>query len=263
MYDRTMTNLGRFPFGAPVLPCGDQRPEPCDAFVLGAYPSAVHVRWVPPRASGCRPISALAVDNEPMVFWDGSDADERVKTWAEEYFDPARGEVSTARLNGPSGSWLCSNILGPLGAAGVHSHFVTDCLTTYRLSTGAAARLYETYEPMAKDTSGLRSADLQPHPSEAQIVREALETQGERLSGQIAAARPTVIVTLGNAASRVLTSLAGSAGPGKLTHDGCGMASTVTVGGIKLSWIALVHPATPAVWQARHQAWLSSRGFSF
>jgi len=140
---------------------------------------------------------------------------------------------------------------------------VTDCLTTSRLSTGAATRLRDTYEPMAKSTSGFPSADLQPHPSEAQIVREALETQGERLSGQIATARPKVIVTLGNAASRVLNSLAGAAGPGKLIQDGYGRASTVTVGGIELSWIALVHPATPAAWQARHQDWLSSGGFTF
>lgn len=258
-----MTDLGRFPFGAPVQPCGDRQPDPCDAVVLGAYPSAVHVRWAPPRASGFRPISALAVDNEPTVFWDGADADDRVNAWKEQYFDPAWGDVSTARLNGPSGSWLRSNILDPLSAAGAENQFVTDCLTTYRLSTGAAARLNDTYEPMAKDTLGLGSADLQPHPSETQIVREALETQRERLNGQIAAARPSVVVTLGNAASRVISNLAGVAGPGTLTQDGYGMPSTVTVSGIELSWVALVHPATPAVWQGRHQAWLSSRGFTF
>jgi hypothetical protein len=89
---------------------------------------------------------------------------------------------------------LRSNVLDPLRAAGAGSQFVTDCLTTYRLSTGAAARLDDTYELMAKDTSGLRSADLQPHPSEAQIVREALEIQAERLNTQIEAARPKVIV---------------------------------------------------------------------
>ncbi|WP_183098721.1 uracil-DNA glycosylase family protein [Nocardioides pelophilus] len=258
-----MTDLGTFPFGAPVQHCGDRQPDPCDAFVLGAYPSAIHVRWVPPRSSGLGPVSALAVDNEPAVFWDGSDADERVKTWEDQYFDPAWGKVSTARLNGPSGAWLSSNILDPLTAAGAGSHFVTDCLTTYRLSTGAAARLNDTYEPMAKKTSGLRNADLKPHPGEAQIVREALESQRERLNRQIAAARPRVIVTLGNAASRVIASFAGAAVSGKLTQDGYGRPSIVTLAGIELSWIALVHPATPTVWQRRHQAWLSGQGFTF
>jgi uracil-DNA glycosylase len=257
-----MKHLGRFPFGAPVQPCGDQRPDPCDAVVLGAYPSAVHVRWVPPRSSGLRP-SALAIDNEPTVFWDGADADEHVETWRNQYFQPAWGEVSTARLNGPSGSWLRSNILDPLRAAGAESQFITDCLTTYRLSTGASTRLSDTYEPMARKTADLESADLQPHPSEAQIVREALSTQRERLTGQIAAARPRVIVTLGSAASRVISSLAGVPGSATLKADSYGAASSISIAGIDLSWVALVHPATPPVWQERHQAWLSADGLAF
>jgi uracil-DNA glycosylase len=263
MYDRTMTDLGRFPFGAPVRPCGDRQPSPSDAFVLGAYPSAVHVRWAPPPSTRLRPIAALAVDNEPTVFWDGGDAEDRVEAWRDQYFDPAWGEVSTARLNGPSGSWLRSNILEPLTDAGAANQFVTDCLTTYRLSTGAATRLDDTYEALATKSSDLPSADLQPHPSESQIVREALETQAERLRYQIEAARPHVIVTLGNAAARVVASLAGAAGPGKLVEDGYGRPSTVSISGVELSWIALVHPATPAVWQERHQAWLANDGFTF
>ena len=261
MYDRTMTDLGRFPFGAPVEPCGDGRPDPVDALVLGAYPSAVHVRWVPPRSSGHRPISALAVDNEPAVFWDGSDADERVDAWRAKYFDPDWGEVNTAALNGPSGTWLSSNILDPLRAAGAHSHFITDCLTTYRLSSGASARLNDTYEPMARKTSGLTSANLLPHPSEAQIVRESLEYQSERLTAQIAAARPRMMVTLGNAASRVIASLGQTGRTGKLSQDGYGLPSTVDISGTQFAWIALVHPATPAVWQERHREWLAGDAF--
>lgn len=263
MYDRTMTDLGRFPFGAPLEPCGDGRPEPCDALVLGAYPSAVHVRWVPPRSSGLRPISAIAVDNEPTVFWDGSDADQRVDAWRARYFDPSWGEVTTATLNGPSGSWLSANILDPLLSAGADSHFITDCLTTYRLSDGASSRLNDTYEPMVRTTSGLPAANLLPHPTEAQIVREALNQQSERLTGQIAAARPRVVVTLGNAASRVVANLSQTGQTGKLARDGYGEPSTVSISGTEFIWIALVHPATPAVWQARHQEWLVGGAFRF
>lgn len=257
-----MTSLGRFPFGAPVLPCGDELPERCDVVVLGAYPSAIHVRWVPPLATGLKPISALAVDNEPSVFWDGSDADERVHAWKKRYFDPTWGDVTAARLNGPSGSWLRSNVLDPLSNAGAASAFVTDCLTTYRLSTGAAARLGDTYERMAEETAGLESADLERHPSEAQIVREALQIQAERLRGQVAAARPKMIVTLGNAASRVVNILSGASGKGTLVPDVYGVPSKVAVSGVQTSWVALVHPATPPVWQARHQDWLADKGFA-
>jgi hypothetical protein len=49
-------------------------------FVLGAYPSALHVRWTPSGA-GHKPVQALAVDNEPWPFWDGDDERERVATW--------------------------------------------------------------------------------------------------------------------------------------------------------------------------------------
>jgi len=205
----------------------------------------------------------LAVDNEPTVFWNGSDADQRVDAWQAKYFDPSWGEVSTATLNGPSGSWLRSNILDPLRAAGAVSHFITDCLTTYRLSSGASARLIDTYEPMVRQTSGLPSANLLPHPIEAQIVREALKYQAERLTAQIAAARPRVVVTLGNAASRVIAGLSQTGGTGKLTQDGYGEPSTLYISGAQSVWIALVHPATPAVWQARHQEWLAGKGFQF
>lgn len=258
-----MTESGQFPFGAPVRPCGDGQPEPTDAFVLGAYPSAIHVRWVPPRASGRRPISALAVDNEPTVFWDGTDADQRVDVWRKKYFDPSWGEVSTARLNGPSGSWLRSNILDPLRAAGADSHFITDCLTTYRLSGGALARLNDTYEPFARETRGLPSADLLSHPSEAQIVREALKCQSERLTEQIAAARPRVLVTLGNAASRVIASLGQTGKTGKIAAEKYGEPSNADIAGAQLTWIALVHPATPAVWQERHREWIAGTPFRF
>jgi hypothetical protein len=37
--------------------------------LLGAYPSALHVRWVPPPQLGIDPVAALAVDKEPSVFW--------------------------------------------------------------------------------------------------------------------------------------------------------------------------------------------------
>ncbi len=258
-----MTGLGRFPFGAPVQPCGDALPGPCDAVVLGAYPSAVHVRWVPPRSSGLRPISALAVDNEPTVFWDGSDADQRVERWRAKYLDPNWGEVSTATLNGPSGSWLTSNILDPLRDAGAGSTFITDCLTTYRLSGGAAARLRDTYDPMVKVTSGLPAASLRAHPSESQIVREALDQQSERIRGQIAAARPQLLVSLGNAASRVVAALSESDKSGKLEPDDYGRPRPVSISGTDVIWIALVHPATPAVWQERHRQWLVEGAFRF
>ena len=228
---------------------------------MGAYPSAIHVRWVPPKWTGFKPISAIAVENEPTVFWEGADADERVRVWKERYFEPAWGEVTPAKLNGPSGTWLTANVRGPLREAGAGRHFVTDCLTTYRLSTGAASRLADTYELFVRQSVGLESADLQGHPTEAQIVREALQFHAPRITKQIEAARPGVVVTLGNAASRVTHALGDTEGSATLRPDVYGDAFEITLSGRRLRWVALVHPATPQVWQERHQTWLNNGGF--
>jgi uracil-DNA glycosylase len=143
----------------------------------------------------------------------------------------------------------------------VKSRFVTDCLTTYRLSVGAANRISDTYQPFAQATPRLEPADLAPHPGESHIVQEALSTQTGRLTNQLSSAQPKILVTLGNAASRIVTALAGLTGSGKLTTDAYATPQEVKIGGTSCTWIAAVHPATPAVWQSRHAAWLANGGF--
>ena len=68
-----------FPFGAPVKSVGTSQPDrEFSAFVLGAYPSALHVSW---RAPNGQRVSALPVDNEPYPFWDGADNDALFEHW--------------------------------------------------------------------------------------------------------------------------------------------------------------------------------------
>ena len=71
--------------------------------------------WGPTRSSGScsldpaatrrvsRAIAALAVDNEPTVFWDGSDADSRARAWKDQYFDPAMGRGENRETQWPFG----------------------------------------------------------------------------------------------------------------------------------------------------------------
>lgn len=257
-----MAEPGTFPFGASLEACGATTPEPVDAFVLGAYPSGLHVQWTPPPDTGLRPVRALAVDNEPEVFWDGADAAARVKAWEAEQFDPAWGEIRPATLNGPSGRWLYEHVLDPMKAAGVDSHFITDCLTTYRLSTGAAARIDDTYRPFAETQPDLPPVSLPPHPTENKIVTETLASEATRLMRQLEAARPRLVLTLGNAAARVLAALAGSDQPGQLRAGKYGTAQDVLLGKHNVRWLAMVHPATPPKWQDRHREWLSDGGFA-
>ncbi|MFM2183140.1 MAG: hypothetical protein RJB61_1434 [Actinomycetota bacterium] len=71
-----------FPFGDKALPRAPRRSEGTTlAYVLGVYPSALHIRWRLPssRPEGLRgDVTALAVADEPIVFWDGSGAERLV-----------------------------------------------------------------------------------------------------------------------------------------------------------------------------------------
>lgn len=114
------------------------------------------------------------------------------------------------------------------------------------------------YGPVA-ERLGLPAAELLPHPSENQIVHEAVTHHLSRLRSELAIAKPDVVVTLGNAALRVVSALA-DVRPTilKLSVEGYGVASSFTVGGVRMSWLPLAHPAAPPAYQAAHAAWRPS-----
>ena len=71
-----------FPFGRPATRRPPRRPDvPADLLVLGVYPSALHVRW---RRPDGLTIGALAIDDEPEVFWNGADAALHIERWRSE-----------------------------------------------------------------------------------------------------------------------------------------------------------------------------------
>jgi uracil-DNA glycosylase len=155
-------------------------------------------------------------------------------------------------------------VLTPLGAARSDA-WITDCLDTYRGSEGGAKRIVDTYAPFAKGT-GLPPATFLPHPSENDIVREALRDHRDRLVAELEAARADIIVTLGNAALRVLRELvalaASEATGSRLRPDPehYGKARTVRIGGRSSRWIPLAHPAAPSSFQRAHERWMSDPG---
>jgi uracil-DNA glycosylase len=247
---------GTFPFGAPVRPCGVDLPTGAKAvLILGAYPSAFHVRWVPPEP--WKPITALPVDNEPTPFWDGdaSDAERLFKDWKAEHFRDGWGSVSPAQLNGSSGAKLEELWLAPLGYSRDDAAIV-DCLPLSRASVGVRKRQSDTYDPFARQ-AGAPTATLQEHPSESEIVREALSSQAERLIAQIEAARPELIVTLGNAGARVVAALDGQEeGTAVLDSSSYGRPRSLDRLG-SARWQALIHPAAPVSWRTRHKEWMA------
>jgi hypothetical protein len=251
-----------FPFGRPVRPCKPSASDPRPVFILGAYPSALHVEWKPPK--GYSRIRAVAVDNEPEPFWKGDDQDDRIAKWKRAVkFDPATmGDILPAgTLNGSSGRWVDENILAPLGIAR-GSAWITDALDIYRCSTALAARLADTYDEFAA-RAGLEAARLQVHPSEREIIEESLRGHRRRLLAELETCRPERIVTLGNAALAVIRELlpreAGADVKRLSATDGYGKPVLLRLGTRKVELLPLAHPAAPPSYRKAHARWCAGK----
>jgi hypothetical protein len=163
-----------------------------------------------------------------------------------------------SHLNGPSGLWAEERILRPLGVARADA-WITDCLNTYRASGKMRAAVEHVYQLFAR-AHALPPAELTPHPSEAQIVSEGIAQNLARLRRELTAAAPDVLVTLGNAALRVLRELPGdAAAPTKLTVADYGIVLSANLNGHGMSWLPLAHPAAPGPYQVAHESWLARR----
>ena len=256
-----------FPFGQPVLPRPPSATGSRTVFVLGAYPSGFHVAWWLPGHED-RPTpdaKALIVDNEPEVFWDGHGAADLLEQWRREvrFADHSWGRVALPETgnNGPSGQWLRDKILVPLG----HSRtdcWITDCLDAARLNAGQQRRISETYLPMI-GRLGLPTPNMDSTPTgESSIVREARQGHLERLARELDRARPEVIITLGNAALRVLRLLveidSGDPGPA-LAETSYGAQVQARLGARPVRWLPLVHPRSGEripKWRQIHMRWV-------
>jgi uracil-DNA glycosylase len=107
-----MASIGTFPFGQPVQEIVQTDCTPKNVFILGVYSSAVHARWI--NSGGKTVINALAVANEPYIFWRGENAEYII----EKIVVPDElGKLIPPQqeFNGPSGIALDNLILNPLG----------------------------------------------------------------------------------------------------------------------------------------------------
>jgi len=243
----------RYLFGSPAAHRPPTARQRCHTLVLGAYPSALYVRWMPLRLS---PITAVAIADEPEPFWDGHDEETQVLRWRHSIdWDLSWGEVRPAgRLNGSSGAWLNRNVLAPLELPR-HGVWITDCIDVYHESKSAKARLDSPQFRRLISRGRIPDRQLPPHPTEAQIVKCA---QLQRLSDELRDCHPTRVITLGNAALRVFNALLER--PMSMTKLSPGRSygnslSTRTAHGLLVEWIPLAHPAAPAPYQEAHRRW--------
>jgi hypothetical protein len=220
----------------------------------------MHARWVPPEDSGFRQVKALPVADEPSPFWNGADSAARVQAWiAAQNFDPAtHGTFAPApKFNGTPGQWVDTNVVAALASTRADT-WITDCLDTYRLSNGARKALDDTYDS-ARARYGWPAWHLRGHPSEDEVARESLSWHKDRLRAELAACQPELVVSLGNAALRVMGALL-SAGPDRLEVTGYGARLNVGLGGRAIEWLPLAHPAAPQRYQEAHQGWMARAG---
>jgi len=272
---------GYFPFGRPNTDRPMRRPdEQPAALVVGVYPSAFHVTWSPPAAllaqapEGAQyPISSLAVDVEPMVFWDGEDpSPEAVLTqWKLDVgFDPERhGDVHVG-TNGPSGASLATTVLEPLGLAPESVAF-TDAIPWYvvkgsrRGSQGAAIR--DRFNPLA-EAMEVVPGDLPARPSKAGLVD--LASTGERrhsLRAEILLAEAPLIITLGQEALDAVREVADRAAGMQidLAPKHYGTRGLLSIDDITFDVLPLVHPGfarqtTNEKWRVALDAWMAEPG---
>ncbi|MFI5298064.1 MAG: hypothetical protein ACHREM_08195 [Polyangiales bacterium] len=242
---------------------------------MGAYESALHVRWFPPpqfRAGlSAAFIQAIPVAREPTPFWIGDDAAAHFARWRAEagavdtwgYFESA-----PASNNGSSGRWVRDNVFRVLRTQDetLSDWYFTDCLDYYCMSDGdLSRRLSSNYGPFADDRR-LHREVLPPHPSEEEIVALVDADRLKQLRAQLDAVRPEVVVTLGNAALYVLHRLTdglSKAGPRRLSPErDYGRPLRVSIGDRAVDWFPLVHPGVvrfKANYRSAHNDWLHAR----
>jgi hypothetical protein len=199
-------------------------------------------------------VRALAVDNEPVPFWDGSDEEARVDAWRNASWHAEWGTADPVRAyNGSSGLSLVTQVLDPLDIDAAET-WCTDCLDRYHLSDGMAKVTGEIYEPFAA-SADLPPVDLPPHPDSRAIVAGA---QRERLQDELRVADPAILITLGEAAFAVLRSLLQIEEPDRLhADDRYGAPVDVRLAGNDVIWYPLIHPGLrKEPWRPAHDAWV-------
>lgn len=226
------------------------------AVIVGVYPSAFHVAWSPPARLDPRPIgqqkrafiSSLAVDVEPVVFWDGKDPSpgDLLETWklAAGFEGGRHGSVSLGN-NGPSGAGLLTNSLEPLRLLPEEVAF-TDAVPWFFVKHGPnsqGAAITERFQPIASQL-GLDGGLLPERPTARRLVELARDGRPTPLADEIVGAGAPLVITLGQEALDAVRSVADRCDgvQQKLAIDGYGRRGTVTLGAATMQLLPLVHP---------------------
>jgi hypothetical protein len=248
---------------------------PVKAIVVGVYPSAFHVAWSPPArldpretSTRRRPyIASLAVDVEPVVFWDGLDPSPTalLEQWKTDIgFDDARHGSVSIGTNGPSGAGLARDVLRPLGFA-AHEVAFTDAVPWFFVKFGRGSQgeaIRDRFGPVAEALQ-LHPGLLPKRPSTRQLVAlAASDPRRESLRGEITTAGTSLVITLGQEALDAVREVADECVgvQERLTTGGYGQEGTLTIDSTQHRLLPLVHPGfqrqtNRADWKAAIDRW--------
>ncbi len=267
---------GSFPFGRPntARPLRSASSGTTKALIVGVYPSAFHVRWSPPAECDDRPVherrrpfvASLAVDVEPTVFWDGTQAAELLERWkAAVKFKDAWGTLQLGH-NGPSGDGLVSEYLAPLGLQ-PGDVAMTDAVPWYFVKGGPGSQgaAIARVNALAAKVGFETGRNLPPRPSTRRLVEIACGPERrDSLRKEMAESGAPLVITLGQEAldavrgvADEVTGVQDQLAPG----DGYGTQGSLVIGVHRLLLLPLAHPgllrqaAEGSVWRSVHTAW--------
>ncbi|MCA1702297.1 MAG: hypothetical protein LC808_03095 [Actinobacteria bacterium] len=273
---------GQFPFGRnnTTRPLRPAAPGRARILVVGVYPSAFHVSWSPPADYDRRPpqartrpfIASLAVDVEPVVFWDGvapTPAEELARWKLAISFDDARHGAASVGRNGPTGAGVLKDVLGPLGVDAADVAF-TDVVPWFFVKHGKGSQgeaINERFNPLAGKLQ-CTPATLPPRPSASALVRLATaEPRRASLRAEVLEAEAPLVITVGQEALAALGEIADAVSgvQTRLAPEGYGAVGTLSVAGRRFDLLPLVHPGfqrqtTNEQWRAVLAAWKDNAG---
>lgn len=252
-----MEIYGTFPFGQQVKDVVQTDRTSKGVFVLGVYSSAVHARWE--SASGKTIVTALAVANEPYIFWRGDYADsiiERIPIPKE------LGKLISAseNYNGPSGKTLDNLILKPLRLKR-QNVWLCDLVPHSCVNPSQQKAIEREYIPIAS------KYDLPKHsvPSVSQILTD--EKRRKEILNEILESRAKVLIVLGDKPIEWFLSYYENRWS-KLSDFGRHNASygklhEVNLDGFKINLLPIAHPRqigklgmSSAAWYDIHNYWI-------
>jgi hypothetical protein len=202
----------------------------------------------------------MAVDVEPVVFWDGENPspEELLKRWQRDVgfvsgdHPGAHGRVQ-ARGNGPSGCKVRERYLKPLHETPAHVAF-TDVYPMYMAKRGTRKRpeqwnaIEREFNPIAAPL-GRSVAWLPPRLPPRRLIESAKAEFSQQLVADLRAAQPERVITLGNEAMKVVLDIqeldAQAGGPtlnALRAVNQYGVEGSLSLDGNRVPWLPLVHP---------------------